>query len=105
MDCSYASNYSVKCSQRGRALWIWITQRLENALLLANIIVSQIQISLFCDLYTGVSQDLTEGEQIHAIHQGVFSSLLEVIDVLANHVLCDLVDAINFKFVAQSSLE
>ena len=37
--------------------------------------------------------------------EGVFSSLLEVIDVLANHVLCDLVDAINFKFVAQPSLE
>ena len=32
-------------------------------------------------------------------------SLLEVIDVLANHVLCNLVDAINFKFVAQPSLE
>ena len=44
--------------------------------LLANVIVSQIQICLFCDLYTGVSQDLTEGKQIHTIHQ---TSLGEVV--------------------------
>ena len=37
--------------------------------------------------------------------EGVFSSLLEVIDVLANHVFCDLVYTINFKFVAQPSLK
>ena len=37
--------------------------------------------------------------------EGVFSSLLEVGDVAVNHVLSDLVYAINFKFVAQPSLE
>jgi hypothetical protein len=36
---------------------------------------------------------------------GVFSSLPEVIDMLANHVLCALVYAINLKFNAQPSLK
>ena len=44
--------------------------------LLANVIVSQIQIHLFCDLNTGVTQDLAECEQIHSIHQ---TSLGEVV--------------------------
>ena len=57
--------------------------------------LSEVSASLWIVLYLG--------EIIHK--EGVFSSLLEVIDVLANHVLCDLVDAINFKFVAQPSLE
>ena len=52
--------------------------------------LSEVSASLWIVLYLG--------EIIHK--EGVFSSLLEVIDVLANHVLCDLVDAINFKFVA-----
>ena len=42
----------------------------------ANVIVSQIQISLFCNLYTGVSQYFTESKQIHTIHQ---TSLGEVV--------------------------
>ena len=37
--------------------------------------------------------------------EGVFSSLLKVIDVLANQIFCDLVDAINFIFVGTPSLK
>ena len=55
------------------------------------------------DHYKGLNYEYMKWYIIHK--EGVFSSLLEVIDVLANHVLCDLVDAINFKFVAQPSLE
>ena len=37
--------------------------------------------------------------------EGVFSSLLKVIDILANQIFCDLVDAINLIFVGTPSLK
>ena len=52
--------------------------------------LSEVSASLWIVLYLG--------EIIHK--ESVFSSLLEVIDVLANHVFSDLVYTINFKFVA-----
>ena len=92
--------------QKYKSLLVWDIvpfKPVEKHSQITNVIVdggdtdrlSEVSASLWIVLYLG--------EIIHK--EGVFSSLLEVIDVLANHVLCDLVDAINFKFVAQPSLE
>lgn len=45
-------------------------------ILLTDVIIAQVEVSLFGYLYTGMAEDLTEGENIHAVHQ---TSLGEVV--------------------------
>ena len=45
-------------------------------ILLADVIVRQIQVCLFSNLNTGMPKDFTEGENIHAIHQTSFGKII-----------------------------
>ena len=45
-------------------------------ILLADVIVAQVEVSLFGYLYTGMAENLAEGKDVHAVHQ---ASLGEVI--------------------------
>ena len=42
----------------------------------ADIIVIQIQVSLFCYLHTGMTKDLTEGIDVHAVHKAAFCKVI-----------------------------
>ena len=44
--------------------------------LLADVLVGQIQVRLFCDLYTGMPENFTEGKNIHAVHQASFGEVI-----------------------------
>lgn len=44
--------------------------------LLTNIIVRQIQIRLLCNLYTGMTENLAEGKNIHAVHKAPFGKIV-----------------------------
>ena len=43
---------------------------------LANVIIVQIQISLFGNCYAGMSQQLAQSENVHTIHQASFSEII-----------------------------
>ena len=45
-------------------------------ILFADVFIGQVEIRLFCDLHTGMSENFAEGKDIHAIHQ---ASLGEII--------------------------
>ena len=45
-------------------------------ILLADVVITQIEVCLFCHLHTGVTEDLAKCEDVHAVHQ---ASLGEVV--------------------------
>ena len=38
-------------------------------ILLADVIIGQIKVCLFCYLHAGMTEDFTEGENIHSVHK------------------------------------
>jgi hypothetical protein len=45
-------------------------------ILFADVFIGQVEICLFCDLHAGMSENLTEGKDIHAIHQASLSKIV-----------------------------
>ena len=45
-------------------------------ILLADVIIGQIKICLFCDLHAGMTEDFTEGENIHSVHKAPFGKVV-----------------------------